>query len=176
MSKRDRKRKEKERRKVLRETRGNSLRDYGSEKGQTMTEAVVLTTPPGFLTSIRDGDSWDCPDYFVGEVAENGLFYFIYYCDVFVLFVPPSKESIIAEMATGRTVLAAFGYSEEAKQTLWRLVFEDDSLNPYVVTVPFYGLGITSRKKGVLHVRDKNGIRLSRPILAEAQLSLSQSY
>ena len=79
-------------------------------------------------------------------------------------------------MATGRTVLAAYGYSEASKQTLWRLVFDDDSLNPFAMTVPFYGLGITSRKKGVIHVRDKNGIRLTRPILAEAQWSLSKSY
>lgn len=175
MSKRDRKRKEKERRKVSQKTQRNSPQGHAFANGQTSIDAVELT-PQSVLTSIRDGDSWDCPDYFASEAATGGLFYFFYYNDIFVLFVPPSKESIIAEMETGRTVLAAYGYCEATKQTLWRLVFDDDTLNPFAVTVPFYGLGITSRKKGVIHVRDKNGIRLTRPIIAEAQPSLSNSY
>lgn len=146
VSERDKKKAERARRTVSQKTRSHSLHDHVIAKGQTMTEAVELTAPPGVLTSIRDGDSWDCPDYFASEAAESGLFYLFYYCDVFVLFVPPSKEFVIAEMATGRTVLAAFGYSEEAKQEVWRLVFDDGSLNPLAMTVPFYGLGITSRK------------------------------
>ena len=176
MSKRDKKRRDRDRRRVYRKKRAKTLPDKVFAKGETMTEVVELTSPQGCITSIRDGDSWDCPDYFASEAAEDGLFYFFYYCDVFVLFVPPSKESVIAEMATGRTVLASFGYSEATEQTLWRLVFDDDSMNPFTITVPFFGLGIASRKTGVIHVRDKNGIRLSRPMTAEAQSPLSRSY
>lgn len=60
----------------VQETRVNALRDHVIAKGQTRTEAIELSMPPRGLTSIRDGDSWACPDFFDSEAAESGLFYF----------------------------------------------------------------------------------------------------
>ncbi|MCH9034606.1 MAG: hypothetical protein IID42_08890 [Planctomycetes bacterium] len=77
MNKRDRKRKEQDRRKVSQKTRGTSPQGHAFASGQTVADVVELTAPPGGLTSIRDGVSWDCPDYFASEAAENGLFYLL---------------------------------------------------------------------------------------------------
>lgn len=144
-------------------------------KGQTFKRQAPKST--SMLTCTKDGESWTCPAYFDTPEAQQGIFYFMFLGDRFVLFCPPKMEHTIADMQTGKRVWAAFGVARQlANSEVWRLVFDDFTQTPFVLWVPWFLCGIEGNGKGIIDVRARDGIRLSLPIDAEDQGTLSKDY